>query len=200
MEVLEIIMELWERCDKDREIRAIGVSLGEFKKTKVKQIALGENYDMDKKINLAKLKAEIRNKFGYKVIEETIDCEKEKGKEKECLRRPKGRGPFGNPIWECGCCGYEGAFPFPGLSLKWAILTLKYSTGMRRAPGAHKKSSGKPAKPSARPSEKLSLLPNKIHPPKRVSKGAAPLWPPEALQFLRPLQLSLLSALPEPWP
>ena len=29
MEVLEIIMELWERCDKDREIRAIGVSLGE---------------------------------------------------------------------------------------------------------------------------------------------------------------------------
>ncbi len=30
MEVLEIIMELWGRCDKDREIRAIGVSLGEF--------------------------------------------------------------------------------------------------------------------------------------------------------------------------
>ena len=48
MEVLEIIMELWERCDKDREIRAIGVSLGEFKKTKVRQIALGEDYDMEK--------------------------------------------------------------------------------------------------------------------------------------------------------
>lgn len=52
MEVLEIIVELWERCDKDREIRAIGVSLGEFKKTKVRQIALGEDYDMDKKLNL----------------------------------------------------------------------------------------------------------------------------------------------------
>ena len=48
MEVLEIIMELWERCDKDREIRAIGVSLGEFRKSKVKQIALGEDYDMEK--------------------------------------------------------------------------------------------------------------------------------------------------------
>ena len=73
MEVLAIIMELWERCDKDREIRAIGVSLGELKKNKVEQIALGEDYDIEKKIKLAKLKAEIRNKFGYKVIEETID-------------------------------------------------------------------------------------------------------------------------------
>ena len=87
MEVLEIIMELWERCDKDREIRAIGVSLGEFKKTKVRQIALGEDYDMEKKVRLAKLKAEIRNKFGYKVIEETIDCEKEKGKDGKVVRR-----------------------------------------------------------------------------------------------------------------
>ena len=87
MEVLEIIMELWERCDKDREIRAIGVSLGEFKKTKVRQIALGEDYDMEKKIKLAKLKTEIRNKFGYKVIEETIDCEKEKGKDGKVVRR-----------------------------------------------------------------------------------------------------------------
>ncbi len=87
MEVLEIIMELWERCDKDREIRAIGVSLGEFKKTKVRQIALGEDYDMEKKVRLAKLKAEIRNKFGYKVIEETIDCQKEKGKDGKIVRR-----------------------------------------------------------------------------------------------------------------
>ena len=44
-------------------------------------------YDMDKKVKLAKLKAEIRNKFGYKVIEETIDCEKEKGKDGKVVRR-----------------------------------------------------------------------------------------------------------------
>ncbi len=77
MEVLEIIIELWERCDKEREIR----------KNKVKQIALGEDYDMDKKVKLDKLKAEIRNKFGYKVIEEVIDSEKEKGKDGKIVRR-----------------------------------------------------------------------------------------------------------------
>ncbi len=69
MEVLEIIMELWGRCEKNEDIRDIGVSLGEFRKSKVKQIALGEDYDMEKKKTLANLKAEIRNKFGYKVIE-----------------------------------------------------------------------------------------------------------------------------------
>ena len=60
---------------------------GQPGKSKVKQIALGEDYNMDKKIKLAKLKAEIRNKFGYKVIEETIDCEKEKGKDGKVVRR-----------------------------------------------------------------------------------------------------------------
>ena len=80
-------MELWERCDKDKESRAIGVSLGEFKKTKVRQIALGEDYDMEKKKALADLKASIRNKFGYKVIEEVIDCEKEKDKCGKVVRR-----------------------------------------------------------------------------------------------------------------
>ncbi len=86
-EVLEIIMELWGRCEKNEDIRAIGVSLGEFRKSKVKQIALGEDYDMEKKAKVAKLKAEIRNKFGYKVIEEVIDCEKEKDKYGKVVRR-----------------------------------------------------------------------------------------------------------------
>ena len=80
-------MELWGRCGKNEDIRAIGVSLGEFRKSKVKQIALGEDYDMEKKAKVAKLKAEIRNKFGYKVIEEVIDCEKEKDKYGKVVRR-----------------------------------------------------------------------------------------------------------------
>ena len=42
---------------------------------------------MDKKVKLAKLKAEIRNKFGYKVIEETIDGEKEKDRHGKVVRR-----------------------------------------------------------------------------------------------------------------
>lgn len=86
-EVLEIIMELWERCHENEDIRAIGVSLGEFRKSKVKQIALGEDYDMEKKAKIAKLKAEIRGKFGYKVIEEPIDAEKEKDKNGKIIRR-----------------------------------------------------------------------------------------------------------------
>jgi len=43
-------MELWARCDRPDDIRALGVSLGEFRKSKVKQIALGEDYDMEKTI------------------------------------------------------------------------------------------------------------------------------------------------------
>ena len=62
MEVLEIIMELWGRCEKNEDIRAIGVSLGEFRKSKVKQIALGEDYDMEKKTKVANLKEEIRSR------------------------------------------------------------------------------------------------------------------------------------------
>mgnify|MGYP000891280525 CR=1 FL=1 len=46
-----------------------------------------EDYDMEKKAKVAKLKAEIRNKFGYKVIEEVIDCEKEKDKYGKVVRR-----------------------------------------------------------------------------------------------------------------
>ena len=42
---------------------------------------------MEKKAKVAKLKAEIRNKFGYKVIEEVIDCEKEKDKYGKVVRR-----------------------------------------------------------------------------------------------------------------
>jgi len=86
-EVLEIIMELWARCDRNDDIRALGVSLGEFRKSKVKQIALGEDYDMEKKKKLANLKAEIRGKFGYKVIEEVIDSEKERDKYGKVVRR-----------------------------------------------------------------------------------------------------------------
>lgn len=86
-EVLEIIMELWGRCNDNEEIRAIGVSLGEFRKSKVKQIALGEDYDMEKRAKIAKLKAEIRGRFGYKVIEEPIDAEKEKDKNGKIIRR-----------------------------------------------------------------------------------------------------------------
>lgn len=86
-EVLEIIMELWARCDRNDDIRALGVSLGEFRKSKVKQIALGEDYDMEKKQKLANLKAEIRGKFGYKVIEEVIDSEKERDKYGKVVRR-----------------------------------------------------------------------------------------------------------------
>ena len=38
MEVLEIIMELWGRCDRPDDIRALGVSLGEFRKSKVNRL------------------------------------------------------------------------------------------------------------------------------------------------------------------
>ena len=80
-------MELWGRCEKNEDIRAIGVSLGEFRKSKVKQIALGEDYDMEKKTKVANLKEEIRSRFGYKVIEEVIDSEKEKDKYGRVVRR-----------------------------------------------------------------------------------------------------------------
>ena len=72
MRVFDLFGGETPRCEKNEDIRAIGVSLGEFRKSKVKQIALGEDYDMEKKAKVAKLKAEIRNKFGYKVIEEPI--------------------------------------------------------------------------------------------------------------------------------
>ena len=41
MEVLGVIVELWERCDNDREIRAIGVFLEKFRKTKVSSCPWG---------------------------------------------------------------------------------------------------------------------------------------------------------------
>ena len=53
-------MELWGRCEKNEDIRAIGVSLGEFRKSKVKQIALGEDYDMEKTIANAPHKSILR--------------------------------------------------------------------------------------------------------------------------------------------
>ena len=42
---------------------------------------------MEKKKKLANLKAEIRGKFGYKVIEEVIDSEKEQDKYGKVIRR-----------------------------------------------------------------------------------------------------------------
>lgn len=42
---------------------------------------------MEKKKALADLKTSIRNRFGYKVIEEVIDGEKEKGKDGKVVRR-----------------------------------------------------------------------------------------------------------------
>ena len=68
MEVLEIIMELWGRCDKDREIRAIGVSLGEFRKSKVKQIALGEDYDMEKKLSSLNSRQRLEINLGTRLL------------------------------------------------------------------------------------------------------------------------------------
>lgn len=85
-EILAVIEELWERVDKTKDIRAVGVSLGNFTKQKTRQIALGEDYDINKKAKLQELKANIRDKFGYKVIEETIDSDKEKGKNGKVIR------------------------------------------------------------------------------------------------------------------
>ena len=44
-----------------------------------------------------------------------------------CLRRPKGRSPFGNPFREYGCHGYANASSFLRLSLVWVISTKKCS-------------------------------------------------------------------------
>ncbi len=87
MEVLEVVMELWERVDPNKDIRGVGVSLGGFVKTKTKQIALGEDYDLTKKMKIAQLKMDIREKFGYRVIEEVIDSEKEKDDRGKVVRR-----------------------------------------------------------------------------------------------------------------
>ena len=72
---------------------------------------------MEKKAKLANLKAEIRNKFGYKVIEEVIDCEKEKDKYGKVVRRTYLR------IWG-GNGGNKKQFLFPPV----IYLILRYSS------------------------------------------------------------------------
>lgn len=46
-EILAVIEELWERVDKTKDIRAVGVSLGNFTRQNTRQIALGEYYDIN---------------------------------------------------------------------------------------------------------------------------------------------------------
>lgn len=87
MEILEVVEGLLERIDTDKNLRSLGVSISGFVKSKSRPIKIGEDYDFTKKSKIADLKMQIREKYGYGIIEEIIDCEKEKSENGKVVRK-----------------------------------------------------------------------------------------------------------------
>ncbi len=85
-EIYDLVLFLLEKVQIKEEVRGVGVSLGNLSDKKYKQLKLGQVDKMEKEMKIDRLKMDIRNKYGYKIMINSLEYMKKKDKNGEIIK------------------------------------------------------------------------------------------------------------------